>query len=103
MTVSRYVAAMATLPPLFWSQLRARPVRSASRAARPLPSRALKASSVDPGYDVDLAVEADSVQLQRWLIRLAPFRELVASGHARLLGPSKLARAFPTWFDTSGA
>jgi DNA-binding HxlR family transcriptional regulator len=55
----------------------------------------------DPGYDVDLAVEADTVQLQRWLIGLAPFRELVASGHARLLGPSRLARAFPTWFDTS--
>jgi hypothetical protein len=23
------------------------------------------------------------------------------TGHARLLGPSRLARAFPTWFDTS--
>jgi hypothetical protein len=25
----------------------------------------------------------------------------VASGHARLLGPSRLAPTFPTWFDTS--
>lgn len=55
----------------------------------------------DPGYDVDLAVEADTRQMQRWLMGLAPFRELVAKGHARLLGPSRLARAFPTWFDTS--
>jgi DNA-binding HxlR family transcriptional regulator len=55
----------------------------------------------DPGYDVDLAIEADTAQMQRWLIGLAPFRELVASGHARLLGPSRLARAFPAWFDTS--
>ena len=35
---------------------------------------------------------------QYWLI---PFRDLIANGHARLLGPSRLARAFPTWFDTT--
>jgi hypothetical protein len=39
--------------------------------------------------------------MQRWLVGLASFRNLIASGHARLLGPSRLARAFPTWFDTS--
>ena len=39
--------------------------------------------------------------MQRWLVGLVPFRDLVANGHARLLGPSRLARAFPTWFDTS--
>jgi DNA-binding HxlR family transcriptional regulator len=55
----------------------------------------------DQGQDVDLAVEADTVQMNRWLVGLVPFRELVRSGHARLLGPSRLARAFPTWFDTS--
>jgi DNA-binding HxlR family transcriptional regulator len=55
----------------------------------------------DQGYDVDLAVEADTAQMHRWLIGLVPFRELVASGQARLLGPSRLARAFPTWFDVS--
>ena len=27
--------------------------------------------------------------------------QLVADGHARLLGPSRLARAFPTWFEPS--
>jgi len=55
----------------------------------------------DPGYDVDLAIEADTGQMQRWLVGLVPFRDLVAGGHARLLGPSRLARAFPTWFDNS--
>src|SRR5262249_57663802 len=55
----------------------------------------------DPGYDVDLAIEGDTRQMQRWLVGLVPFRDLIASGEARLLGPSRLARAFPTWFDTS--
>jgi hypothetical protein len=30
-----------------------------------------------------------------------PFRDLVANGDARVMGPSRLGRAFPTWFDTS--
>jgi len=55
----------------------------------------------DPGCDIDLAVEADTGQMQRWLVGLVPFRHLVAGGHARMFGPSRLARAFPTWFDTS--
>ena len=55
----------------------------------------------DPGYDVDLAIEADTGQMQRWLVGLVPFRDLIANGYARLLGPSRLARAFPTWFDTT--
>jgi DNA-binding HxlR family transcriptional regulator len=55
----------------------------------------------DPGHDVDLAVEADTAQMLRWLVGRVPFRQLVADGHARLLGPSRLARAFPTWFDMS--
>jgi hypothetical protein len=46
----------------------------------------------DPGYDVDLAISADTGQMQRWLVGLVPFRDLIASGHARLLGPSRLAR-----------
>ncbi len=32
---------------------------------------------------------------------VVPFRDLVANGHARFLGPSRLAKAFPTWFDTT--
>jgi DNA-binding HxlR family transcriptional regulator len=55
----------------------------------------------DQGLPVDLAVEADTAQMHRWLVGLVPFRDLVSSGHARLLGPSRLAKAFPTWFDTT--
>ena len=54
----------------------------------------------DPGRDVHLAVQADTRQMQRWLLGLVPFRALVQRGHARLLGPGQLARQFPTWFDT---
>ena len=39
--------------------------------------------------------------MQRWLVGLVPFRNLITDGHARLLGPSRLARAFPAWFDTT--
>jgi DNA-binding HxlR family transcriptional regulator len=53
----------------------------------------------DQGYDVDLAVESDTAQMHRWLVGRASFRDLVARGDIRLLGPSRLARAFPTWFD----
>ena len=55
----------------------------------------------DQGLSVDLALEADTAQMQRWLLGLAPFRDLVANGHARFLGPSRLAQGFPTWFDTT--
>ena len=49
----------------------------------------------DQGLAVDLALEADTAQMQRWLIGLVPFRDLVADGHARFLGPSRLAKASP--------
>ena len=52
----------------------------------------------DQGKDVDLVVQADTSQMYRWLTGIVPFRELIGSGHLRLIGPSRLARAFPTWF-----
>jgi DNA-binding HxlR family transcriptional regulator len=55
----------------------------------------------DQGLAVDLALEADTAQMQRWLIGLVPFPDLLANGHARFLGPTRLAKAFPTWFDTT--
>jgi DNA-binding HxlR family transcriptional regulator len=53
----------------------------------------------DQGHGVDLAVEADTAQMHRWLVGRTTFRDLVSKGHARVLGPSRLARAFPSWFD----
>ncbi len=55
----------------------------------------------DQGLAVDLALEADTAQMQRWLLGLVPFRDLLAHRHARFIGPSALAKAFPTWFDTT--
>jgi len=55
----------------------------------------------DQGLPVDLALEADTGQMQRWLIGRVPFRDLITNGHARFLGPSRLATAFPTWFNTT--
>jgi hypothetical protein len=55
----------------------------------------------DQGKDIDLAVEADTGHMYRWLMGMVPVRDLVAEGHARLLGPSRLARAFPSWFRPS--
>jgi DNA-binding HxlR family transcriptional regulator len=55
----------------------------------------------DQGLSVDLALEADTAQMHRWLVGAVPFRDLLVNGHARFLGPSRLAKAFPTWFDTS--
>jgi DNA-binding HxlR family transcriptional regulator len=52
----------------------------------------------DQGKDVDLVVQADTGHMYRWLSGIVPFRDLVAGGHARLIGPSRLVRAFPTWF-----
>lgn len=55
----------------------------------------------DQGLPVDLALEADTAQMQRWIVGLVPFRDLLANGHARFLGPSRLAQAFPTWFNAT--
>jgi DNA-binding HxlR family transcriptional regulator len=55
----------------------------------------------DQGHDVDLVLQADTAQMQRWLVGRATFRELMSNGDARLIGPSRLSRAFPTWFTVS--
>jgi DNA-binding HxlR family transcriptional regulator len=55
----------------------------------------------DPGHEVALAVRADNRQMHRWMVGLASFAALVARGDVELDGPTRLARAFPTWFDTA--
>ncbi|BEP11942.1 winged helix-turn-helix transcriptional regulator [Acidothermaceae bacterium B102] len=55
----------------------------------------------DQGHEVDLVVEGDTGQLLRWLLGRVTFRELLSAGQVRLIGPSRLVRAFPTWFDVS--
>ncbi|MFL6240338.1 MAG: winged helix-turn-helix transcriptional regulator [Actinomycetes bacterium] len=55
----------------------------------------------DQGKDVDLVVEGDTGHMYKWLAGIVPFRELVSAGQVRLIGPSRIARAFPTWFTQS--
>jgi DNA-binding HxlR family transcriptional regulator len=59
------------------------------------------ACQIDPGYDVDLVVHGDTRELHRWLVGLTSFRRVQQCGGARIIGPSRLARAFAGWFDTS--
>ena len=56
---------------------------------------------VDPGYDVDLAVLGDNREMHRWLLGRTTWRDVIASGVVRMVGPSRHVRAFPTWFDNS--
>jgi DNA-binding HxlR family transcriptional regulator len=53
----------------------------------------------DQGKDIDLVVQADTGHMYKWLAGITPFRAILASGHVRLIGPSRLARSFPTWFS----
>lgn len=74
---------------------------SAAEGWLDIDSRGVTVCADDPGIDCDLAVEAVTGDMQRWLVGLVPFRQLLVDGSVRLLGPSRLARAFPTWFDTT--
>ncbi|HLO36614.1 MAG TPA: helix-turn-helix domain-containing protein [Candidatus Deferrimicrobium sp.] len=56
------------------------------------------ACQIDPGFEVDLVVMGDNREMHRWLLGWRTFRDLRASGSVRVVGPSKLGRAFPTWF-----
>lgn len=75
--------------------------RGAAEAWLSVDRGAVTVCKTDPGYDVDLALQADTRQMHRWLVGLVPFRTLLTGGDAQLLGPGRLARAFPAWFDTS--
>jgi DNA-binding HxlR family transcriptional regulator len=55
----------------------------------------------DQGHDVDLVLEADTAAVMRWLMGRSSFKQLQLDGTARLIGPSRLVRAFPGWFDNS--
>jgi len=59
------------------------------------------ACQIDPGYEVDLVVMGDNREMHRWLLGWLSFRELRLAGSVRLVGPSRLGRAFSSWFSTS--
>ena len=51
----------------------------------------------DPGYDVDLVVDADAATMARVWMGDLTFADALRSGEIRLEGPRDLVRAFPTW------
>jgi hypothetical protein len=56
----------------------------------------------DPGFEIDLVVDADLVALTKaWMgdVRLA---DAMRSGLVRVEGPTALVRAFPGWLALSG-
>jgi DNA-binding HxlR family transcriptional regulator len=59
------------------------------------------ACQIDPGYEVDLVVMGDNREMHRWLLGWRSFRQLRQSGSVRFVGPTRLSRAFPSWFKTS--
>jgi DNA-binding HxlR family transcriptional regulator len=59
------------------------------------------ACQIDPGYAVDLVVMGDNRELHRWLLGWRSFRDLQRAGDVRLVGPTRLARAFGGWFGAA--
>lgn len=59
------------------------------------------ACQIDPGYEVDLVVMGDNREMHRWLLGWRSFQELRRAGSVRLIGPTRLGRAFANWFSTS--
>jgi DNA-binding HxlR family transcriptional regulator len=59
------------------------------------------ACQIDPGFDVDLVVMGDNRELHRWLLGRRDLADLRRTDEIRLIGPTRLVRAFQTWFKPS--
>lgn len=55
----------------------------------------------DPGFEVDLNVEADLAAMAKVWLGDVPFSSILRSGDVRLVGPALLVKAFPTWLMLS--
>ncbi|HEV7627425.1 MAG TPA: helix-turn-helix domain-containing protein [Streptomyces sp.] len=53
----------------------------------------------DGGFEVALRIEADLDALTRYWLGEQTWNHLLRTGAAQLTGPSRLRRAFPTWFS----
>jgi DNA-binding HxlR family transcriptional regulator len=60
--------------------------------------RGVTACQVDPGYEVDLVVHGDNATLHRWFVGRTELHAEVEAGRIVFHGPTRLVRAFPTWF-----
>lgn len=59
------------------------------------------ACTIDPGYDVALLVNAENREVHRWFGGRVGWGDACRSGAIELVGPPRLAQAFPTWFITN--
>jgi DNA-binding HxlR family transcriptional regulator len=57
----------------------------------------------DPGFEVDLFVEADARALAEWHLGRIEWTDVVRNEQIRVHGPASLARALPTWNRRSEA
>jgi hypothetical protein len=55
----------------------------------------------DPGFEVDLYVEADLAAMARVWLGDVQFESVLRSNEVRLVGPRDLAKAFPSWLMLS--
>jgi DNA-binding HxlR family transcriptional regulator len=51
----------------------------------------------DPGYEVDLVVEAESMALAEWHLGRVNWNDALRAGRIRVTGPGRLGRLLPTW------
>lgn len=51
----------------------------------------------DPGYEVDLVVEAESMALAEWHLGRVNWNDALRAGRIRVSGPVRLGRILPTW------
>lgn len=52
----------------------------------------------DPGFEVDLYVDAELAAMAKVWLGDLPFESVLRSKEVQLLGPSALAKAFPSWW-----
>jgi hypothetical protein len=51
----------------------------------------------DPGFDVDLVVEAESMALAEWHLGRVTWQDALRAGRIRVIGPRRLGQLVPTW------
>jgi hypothetical protein len=78
--------------------LEGRPIELTPEAWLVLDRGGSTACKIDPGFEVDLVVMGDNREMHRWLLGWRSFRELQQSGDVRFVGPTRLGRAFSSWF-----
>jgi HxlR-like helix-turn-helix len=64
---------------------------------RPGPGERSEVCRKDPGFEVELYVEAEPAALAEWHLGRIEWADALRTERIRVLGPAPLARALPTW------